>query len=1756
MPSDDVKSSSRNRAESHRSSPKRPSRTEGVDAVAVPSLETPIRSTPADVGNRVFSEAIAGGLEGFGEVVAGETLYGALGLSSSPERSNTAMNTRLSGQVMRRASRMAPRTPTTSLAQLLASSRGFPIPPAVASRMSGALGVDVSDVVLHTDASAAAAAQSIGALAFTLRRHIFFDAGRYAPGTDAGDELLLHELVHADQYARGLLDSASGDGFTVSQPTDWAEVEATQVSQTAMSQLGAMGSPHTAIDHGLVGVDPVPAESTIHTDGQLMGMFGWVGGIVESGLLAAVRALSPGFAGILENGIGPLVSDLFREALNVFLSKVLNPFDIQGRFAEVNAEIHAFFGTIQGVLEGEPGCCETFQNWLDTVQGFMADLSQEPVVRSLLDMVEGFGGVVDMFREFLGGAPGFFDELLAEASDEWNDLLRLVNIGRNIAGWIWEGICGLIGIDPDQGSIVDWLISEVRSWFSSSMDDEGPSLFSRVMSFGSTVINMTPIGSLLDIFGALKGVWDGAQFLWNNWNSPTLIEDASATSPALGIFAEGLKDAAASADEFGAWVSDYFPTALANINESLNGLGDGWLAYGAKLLLTPMLVPLQLGTDFAIWYAQGGDGVMAKWAADAWEHIEPFTEVLGFLVMLAASATTGIGMIPVIFAGVWRLLPDCQKPAMLDFILDVLTGAVGLLGSIPLVDLLATGLIGLLEAIRGQSDEDKVLITNNLAKILTGSPQFIVGLVSGLGVGMFDGVKDTVSMLWMVLDGVMTLVSGAASLLDTVRDYEAADVGADTGAEAAEELVPTPDLTEYLTNLGERVRPPIASIGQDFTPAFQAIFGGGDEAQVTSIEGLAERMGSMWQSAKEAVAQGGTLIGQKLCEMLVAPDVGYQVGYVAGYVGGVLAVEALIAFLTAGAFVALKAIGGALVRFGTNAFKAFKAFGKLVLERLMPMLQRIGSSPPMRRLMGSLRELADRLIRASDDLMDIVMRGRRRGRAASAPAPRPRTTPGASTPRTAGAAKRGTRGQKRRDRDRDEGPVALRSKAQTASTRAWRKARKRTGKRLVRRAALESIVKKLGGVRGGVRLRLEVVEVRSRWHVKATASRGTKRAIATAGLGWIARSQSGERWYCADDMGPFNEALIDSTFAQLRRSDSDGQDDSLRAAYNEKVKEAKRLERKGQRRLDQKVRGLEMDIKMEPFSGVERDKKIRTKIRIAPNTTEEDADVELNLHKFWKRFKIKTPTSRSKVFEAKSKGLRREENFPSLGTPPMLGKGETLPAFVVNTATTPGEVEGNMASRYFGPAWSGAGQDYEEAAIFRTAVVVGVNKFVAISEDTTRERVEEVNQAISKINTNTNWTYSFFGFLWEPHWYEKGSKRRVAYIRQEYKKAYNAADAKERGELEDGRKAREKVSAKTLPYGDFRNTVMESKPTKKAVNRLSQHYDPVHALLQDADSRIQAQSGSGVLAAYDDILKKMDRHPLVTIGMYRVKGFDWSKKGDPHRLQLTKLGNQLDQAIRKAIAKIAPEILYPTEPNSLVKLTDKTHGDGVLDRKPLQKDLFGHRETEGQVAGRNIRAENRVHSNVHPDPVAYRPDASIEQDTKPGLPDERGLTVSQEQVWAASEGKLKRGDRLLPMEPADRKHPLTAITTQSQTYADPRGLTRETWKADLPPADADEDAEKQDLREIYDQVERLCRVLVDSPSIEKAAGEVERIEEQVRASVAKLTGQYASNQRMAGLIRLAGDVVQSIITSLTAPELQQLWDDLRKTLDDVMAAKP
>jgi LysM repeat protein len=84
-----------------------------------------------------------------------------------------------------------------------AGSGGQPLDAGIRNYFESRMGYDFKDVHVHNNAEASRAANNLDALAYTQGNHIVFGEGQFRPDTDAGKQLLAHELTHTVQQKSG-----------------------------------------------------------------------------------------------------------------------------------------------------------------------------------------------------------------------------------------------------------------------------------------------------------------------------------------------------------------------------------------------------------------------------------------------------------------------------------------------------------------------------------------------------------------------------------------------------------------------------------------------------------------------------------------------------------------------------------------------------------------------------------------------------------------------------------------------------------------------------------------------------------------------------------------------------------------------------------------------------------------------------------------------------------------------------------------------------------------------------------------------------------------------------------------------------------------------------------------------------------------------------------------------------------------------------------------------------------------------------------------------------------------------------------------------------------------------------------------------------------------------------------------------------------------------------------------------------------------
>ena len=125
----------------------------------------------------------------------------------------------------------------------LGGSTGRPLEPSLRSRMEHGFGHSFAGVRIHTDGRSADLSDAIDARAFTHDRDIYFASGQYAPGSQAGDRLLAHELAHTlQQHGTPTVARQKAKKKPATPPLDTSRMtDAEKIRERTLIKLEAQG---------------------------------------------------------------------------------------------------------------------------------------------------------------------------------------------------------------------------------------------------------------------------------------------------------------------------------------------------------------------------------------------------------------------------------------------------------------------------------------------------------------------------------------------------------------------------------------------------------------------------------------------------------------------------------------------------------------------------------------------------------------------------------------------------------------------------------------------------------------------------------------------------------------------------------------------------------------------------------------------------------------------------------------------------------------------------------------------------------------------------------------------------------------------------------------------------------------------------------------------------------------------------------------------------------------------------------------------------------------------------------------------------------------------------------------------------------------------------------------------------------------------------------------------------------------------------
>jgi hypothetical protein len=804
---------------------------------------------------------------------------------------------------------------------------GTPLPPLLAARFSSSFGRDFSDVRLH---SSTPKASELGAHAFTVGNHVGFAPGLFRPGTPGGDRLIAHELTHVVQQSGGKGQvQAAGAGH------DHYEREADRTAETVTS--GGRVDNVTP-----VGGQPVQRENAV------------------TRFLGSVAAAGADFAA---DQFWNLVREFF-PSLEPYLR---NPARLWSDIvAAIGRGLGELAGSILGPLRGlDPigALRSAFGPLVRGVQSLIVDQDSRPFFTAVGDMI---GKLRSFSAPVLRLATGLFDRikgLLQRAMSSiakpvW-DLFRRVGgvaydvisgIGEQLAGLVrrvrawgeraWNWLKGVLGFGGDGGSsrgIWDWIKEKAAAAWEAAKATVAPWI-EPLKRVAAVLLTLSPFGPLIVAFQYGPRIIRALTQLWQNLRVTERVAQArQALAAILPQIVAFMRQAGQVLVGVAAAVAGVLDRVVTAVDSLTSAFVRGSLAVLATALRW-VTDKLRLGVAWFQGELASGFTQTRAFLAAVGHFAELVLGVVVKLVMIAANPL----MLPVMLASeLWQRLPDDFKRPILNWLLNLMITVLRRLPNNPVLGPLAAifkhVLIGFLERVRDGGDGDeKIRISDRIARLLQGSVAFVGGLLAGVATGVWEGLIMPFELVYHLFTAIPAIVNFIETLPDRIAGV-LRGIGAQIQSAA----------NWVVTNIWGTLR------GFFSTP------GGGFLSTLSSI----------WDAITSGAESVGGSVAGALIGFIMLDD--YPLGSKLGWVAGTVLFDAVLGFLTGGVAVLLQSasvplqILGRLLRVVVRAQEIMNQVFGAILHAVGPifrglgrMLQRFPAMAALeRRIMSILESL-------------------------------------------------------------------------------------------------------------------------------------------------------------------------------------------------------------------------------------------------------------------------------------------------------------------------------------------------------------------------------------------------------------------------------------------------------------------------------------------------------------------------------------------------------------------------------------------------------------------------------------------------------------------------------------------------------------------------------------------------------------------------------------------------------------------------------
>lgn len=521
------------------------------------------------------------------------------------------------------------------------------------SFMESRFGIDFSSVRIHTDSRASQMSQELNAKAFTVGNDIYFNQGYYNPNTSGGKHLLAHELTHTVQQG----------GSNVKRlplPTT-----ATPTQKIQRGILGRIGS----------GIAGAASTAWDYTGGAVIRFGGRVIEWVEDRAEDIINSIAPGLLDFLRSSIWEPIRDMIARGLDAMTGGLFSRLQEEGLSGILHEFVDGVMQTLQGAIAD---ACRSFAQLADKVFNFISRLGSGALarLRATFNRVSGFFSSI--WSEY--GRPAM-DAIRHFASDAWNWIVEkaqwvwdLIEPIRNAIAAAWNWIKRMFNIAWEgANSVWDWLVEKATQawdWIKEAIEP----IKTPLMIIGGVILMLSPLGPFVAIGAAVYGIYRAVQWVRANWNNEVFVRFRNFLQQnILDPIQRGIEQLRNMVNAAMRWLSGLFQQLQSAFMSLVNAVMSSSIFVFLRGIVQTVANAIQ---EAAGWVADQCISIgqfIAELAQEIWGLIRPFAVLVAKLIILANYPF----LIPIVLmAWYWRLLPDCFKPPIINFVLRVMIGVL------------------------------------------------------------------------------------------------------------------------------------------------------------------------------------------------------------------------------------------------------------------------------------------------------------------------------------------------------------------------------------------------------------------------------------------------------------------------------------------------------------------------------------------------------------------------------------------------------------------------------------------------------------------------------------------------------------------------------------------------------------------------------------------------------------------------------------------------------------------------------------------------------------------------------------------------------------------------------------------------------------------------------------------------------------------------------------------------------------------------